>query len=1012
MFLKKNCKFIGFVITLLLINLLVVNALKAERLQNMQQGIQITGTVIDENGEAIPGVNVSIKGTTTGVITGIDGDYSIRTPNQDAILVFSYIGYSSVERVVGQQTVINIRLEIDTKEIEEVVVVGYGRMKKSDVTGAVARIGATEIRTVPTYNTAQSLKGRVSGVDVKQNSGNPLSRIEVRVRGSNSMMGSNDPLYVVDGVPLFGGMEYISNSDIESIDILKDASSTAIYGARGANGVVMITTKQGRKNEKSRISIDSYYGVQTALKKYQVLNSKQYATIVNEYMKNEGLQPYFTEQMLTLDTDWQDVIFRTAPVQNHTVTFSGGSEKTVYNISGDIYTQDGIIRNSSVKKGSLKISVQSDINKIVTVSGNVILTRRETYGTPVDNGAYGKTTLSGALAAPPTLPVYDEDGLPTKIETAYSFGSVDMRNPALFLSPRKERRLMDKILANSAVDFNLMDGLVFRTLAGIEVFHGINDNFTPVIYPSDLGSASDGYDYTNSVVSENTLNYKKTFNNIHTVDVVGGFTFQNYLGRSESASVSGLATNVTENFNLASASTINTPSNSISEWVLLSWLGRINYSFKGKYLLTASIRADGSSRFGENQKWGTFPSGAIAWRVSEEEFMKSIQKINNLKLRASYGVTGNTALSPYQSLSRLSSTKYIVSNGTQEVGWYPTGISNEALRWETTKQMDIGFDLGLFRNRLSVSFDFYHKLTSNLLASVPLPPSIGFTSTLDNLGKIQNRGIELSINAGIIDGIFKWDLIGNISANRNKVKEISMGSDIESGTLDIPFYSATNIIRVDEPFGMFYGYKEDGLDDNGFIKYHDMNSDGAINALDRVIIGNPYPDFIYSITNNLSYKGLDLSLFIDASQGNDVFWATAGTHLNSFQRGQNQFVDIMGNYWTRENPDPKAKYPVISSRTAVTVSDRFIKDGSYIRLRNLTLGYSFPVQKLGLSWCNTARLYISAINLLTMTKYPGLDPDSNTVGNDGSASERARIGIDQGGYPSAKSVLFGINLNF
>jgi len=978
-----------------------------------QQQKTVTGKVTDKNGETLAGVSVSVKGTTNGTLTDVDGNYKITNVPEKSTLEFTFLGTKTVEIAVGSRSEINVVMTEDIVMLNEIVAVGYGTMKKSDVTGSVTKVTSNDLKAIPVFNSAQALIGRASGVQVKQNSGNPLSRIEVRVRGSNSMMGSNDPLYVVDGVPLFGGMEYISTSEIESIDILKDASSTAIYGARGANGVIIVTTKQGRKGEKSRITIDSYYGMQTALKKYKVLNSSQYATIVNEYMKNEGLPPYFNDRMLTIDTDWQDVIFRTAPVQNHTLTFTGGSEKTAYSITGDIYAQDGIIMNTSVKKSSLKISLQSDVNKIVTISGNVVLTRRETDNTPVDNGAYGKTILSGALSAPPTLPVYDENGLPTKIETAYSFGSVDMRNPALFLAPRKDHRMMDNVLANAALDFTLFDGLVFRTLAGIEYLHSINDIFTPVVYPSDLGYASDGYDYTNSIVSENTLSYKKVFNEKHAVDVVGGFTFQNYLGRSESASVTGLATNVTENFNLAGASTINAPSNTIAEWILLSWLGRINYSYKGKYLITASIRADGSSRFGANQKWGIFPSGAIAWRVSEEDFMKSIQQISNLKLRASYGVTGNTALNPYQSLSRLSSTKYIVSNATQEVGWYPTGISNAALRWETTTQMDIGFDLGLFKNRVSVSFDYYHKLTSNLLASVPLPPSIGYTSTLDNLGKIQNRGLELSIFAGIFDSAFKWDITGNISANRNKVKEISMGSDIESGTLDIPFYSATNIIRVGEPFGMFYGYREDGLNETGFIKYRDNHEDGSINALDRVIIGNPYPDFIFSISNNFSYKNWDLNLFLDASQGNDIFWATAGTHLNSFQRGQNQFVDIMGNYWTRENPDPNAKYPVISSKTSVTVSDRFIKDGSYIRLRNLTLGYSVPVQKLGMTWCSRARFYVSAINLLTLTNYPGLDPESNTVGNDvGGAADRARIGIDQSGYPSAKSILLGFNLSF
>lgn len=981
--------------------------------QELQQKKMLTGTVTDLQGKPVAGVTVYVKGTSVGTITDSNGKYSLIDPPENATLVFSFVGMKTKEVVFNNQPVIDVVLTEDTIGIEEVVAVGYGTMKKADLTGSVASIGAEELTSVPSYNTERILKGRASGVEVKQNSGNPLARIEVRIRGANSMIGSNDPLYVVNGVPLIGGIEYLSPSDIETIDILKDASATAIYGARGANGVVMVTTRQGIKGQKGKISIDSYYGFQNDLKRYDVLDAKQYATVVNEWLKNEGSEPFFNvTEVKNPGTDWQEVIFRTAPIQSHSVSFSGSSEKTTYSLTGNYYVQDGIIRNTSVKKGSVKLSLQHEVNSRINISGNIILTRRETFNTSVDNGAYGKTTLSGALSAPPTLPVYDEDGLPTKIETEYYFGSVDMRNPALYLSPRKDRNLMDKILANTAIEIKILEGLTFRTLAGIEYFHGIYDDFVPVIYPSDKGYAADGYGYQNSVVSENTLNYIKKIKE-HSFNVVGGFTYQSYLNRGESASVTGLATNTTENYNLAGATTINTPSNYISEWTLLSWLGRINYSYKGKYLFTASIRSDGSSRFGANHKWGIFPSAAIGWRISDEEFMKSVPQIKHLKLRASYGVTGNTALSPYQSLSRLSSVKYISSGDSQEVGWTPNGISNADLRWETTKQADFGFDMSIFNEKLFLTFDYYNKVTSNLLATVPLPPSLGYTSTLDNLGKIRNRGVELSLDAHIFDREFKWNMIWNISANRNKVLELSKGSDIESGTLDIPFYSATNIIREGEPFGMFYGYQEDGLDDEGFIKYIDNLEDGAINASDRVIIGNPYPDFIYSVSNNLYYKNFDLNFFIDASQGNDIFWATAGTHLNSFQRGHNQFVDLIGNYWTAENPDPHAKYPKVSSETSFTVSDRFIKDGSYIRLKTITLGYSLPLQKLGINWCSKARFYISGINLLTITNYPGLDPESNTVGTDDQdASSRARIGIDQGAYPSARSIHFGFSLSF
>ena len=990
----------------------IIDAIGKSQIVQQQQKT-VSGKVTDAKGAPLPGVTVVIKGTTNGTVTNADGEYSLTNISEDAILQFSFVGMKTQEFPVIGKAKINVIMEEETIGLDEVVAVGYGTMKKSDLTGSVSNVDNAALEAVPTYNPVKALKGRASGVEIKQNSGNPSSRIEVRIRGANSMIGSNDPLYVVDGVPLLGGIDYLSPTDIKTMDILKDASSTAIYGARGANGVIIITTKQAIKGQKDKVNIDSYYGLQKEVERYDVLDAKNYAIIVNEWLKNEGSEPYFNPDNVTNPgTDWQKEIFKVAPVQNHWISFSGSTNKTSFLISGNFYSQDGIVKNTSVKKGSIKLSLNHELTHGIKISENIIVTRRESHNTLVDNGFMGKTTLSGALSAPPTLTVYDENGLPTQIETAYFFGAVDMKNPLLFLSPYKDRSLLDKILANSAFEFNIIDKLTFKTLLGAEFSHNINDNFTPKVYPEDRGFASDGYSFENSFVNENTLTFNKRIGENHSLNVVGGFTYQKFMERGENASVEDITTNITENYDLSGATTINIPSNYYSEWTLLSWLGRVNYSFKGKYLLTASIRSDGSSRFGVNNKWGIFPSGAIGWRVSDESFMKNISQISHLKLRASFGVTGNTALRPYQSLSRLITTNYIVSNKEIRVGYAPSGVSNSDLKWETTNQTDIGFDMTLF-NKLFITFDYYKKVTSNLLASVPLPPSIGFSSTLDNLGKIQNKGLELSIDADVIDKELNWHIVGNISANRNKVLELSKGSDIESGGLGLPFNSATNIIREGQPLGMFFGYEEDGLDENGYIKYRDNKEDGSITAEDRVIIGNPYPDFIYSITNNLSYKNFDLNIFIDASQGNDLFWATAGTHLNSFQRGQNQFVDLIGNYWTTENPDPNAKYPKISSSSGFQVSDRYIKDGSYIRLKIFTLGYSLPIEKLGISWCSKARFYISGTNLFTITKYPGLDPESNTVGTDSqTVTDRARIGIDQSAYPSAKSIVIGCSLSF
>ena len=973
--------------------------------------LSVSGKVTDENGEGLPGASILEKGTTNGTITDVEGNFSLNV-NEGATLTVSFVGYETKEIALNGRSVVDVSLATDISSLDEIVVVGYGTQKKSDLTGAVSSVSAEVLEAYPTFNTSQALKGRATGVEVKQNSGNPSSRIEVRIRGANSMIGSNDPLYVVDGVPLLGGIDFISPADIKSMDILKDASATAIYGARGANGVVIITTKSGSRSQKGTINIDSYYGVQNEVNRYEVLNAKEYATVVNEWMRNEGQPDFFDlSQIQDSGTDWQDAIFRQAPVQNHSISFTGGNNKTNYFVSGNFYSQDGIIKNTSARRGTLKFGLDHDINKVVSISENIVVSRRDTYNTPVDNGSFGKTTLSGALSAPPTLPIYDEEGIPTRIETAYFFGSVDMMNPVVFLKPRKSRDITDKILTNTTLSFQLLDGLKFKSMVGIEFAHGINENFRPSIFPNDLGGASEGYDYQQSFVNENTLNYSKNFGQDHALNLLGGFTYQSFQGRGGNTSVEGLASNITENYSLASASIVNTPTNFFSEWTLISWLGRANYSIKDRYLFTASIRADGSSRFGANNKWAVFPSAALGWKVSEEPFMQNVSQIDLLKLRASYGLSGNTALSPYQSLASLSSTKYIEVDDQEEVGWAPNELGNTDLKWETTSQFDIGLDLGIFQGAILLTLDYYKKITSDLLASVPLPPSLGYSSTLQNLGKIQNQGLEFSINAEVLSDDFSWNVIANISGNRNEVLELSRESDIYSGNIDIPFYSSTNIISVGQPFGMFFGYEEDGLDENGYIQYKDTDNSGGITAEDRVIIGNPYPDFIFSITNDFSYKNFDLSIFVDASQGNDLFWATAGTHLNSFQRGHNQFKDLVGNYWTVENPDPNAKYPVISSQSTFTVSDRFIEDGSYLRLKAITLGYNLPTENI--SWMSRARIYLTGSNLLTFTNYPGLDPESNTVGSDAQdAGLRSRIGIDQGAYPSARSFLIGINLSF
>ena len=975
--------------------------------------LDISGTVMDNEGNPLIGVNIRVKGTDFGTATDADGAFYLEDVDEEAILVFSYIGYQTKEVSVAGNTSLTVTLLSDSQLLDEVVVVGYGTQTKRDLTGSVAQISNKELESVPVYNVGEALQGRASGVSIVNNSGAPGSRVQVRIRGGNSMIGSNEPLYVVDGFPLVGGLNFINPADIETIDVLKDASATAIYGARGANGVVMITTKSGKGSETGTVSINSYYGMQNTAKRFDMLNAEEYAIVANEFLKNNGGQPYFNESNIPTEvTDWQDVIFRAAPVQNHTLSFTGGSGKTSYSLSGNYYLQDGIIINSGVEKGLFRFNLNHEIKSWLNLSVNLNASRREQQSVPVDNGRRGNNLLSGALAAAPGLSVYDENGLPTRIGEVYPFTDPgDMRNPMLWAEPYKNSSFANTVLLNSLLDFKITEDLSFSTRLGLEYENARGNGFSPIIYPNDRGGASTSNGYWNSFLNENILTYSKTFASIHKLTALAGVTYQNYSTRGSGISVSGFTNNITQDYNLGSAETTNPASSYASEWTLLSGLGRVNYSFMDKYYVTASIRADGSSRFGKDNKWGVFPSGALAWRVSEESFMKdNIGIIDNLKLRLSYGVLGNTAVSPYQSLDRLIAVNYIYAGEALNIGYAPAGISNSQLKWETTREIDLGFDLSVLNSRLNFTFDYYKKNTEDLLASVPLAPSVGFGSILQNLGEIQNQGVEFGLEAFILEGDFSWNVSGNLSINRNEVKEIAGGSDVVTvgQTSGLPGY---NIARIGEPLGSFYGYEEDGLDETGQIKFVDHNGDGEITPLDRVILGSPYPDFEFGFNTDFSYKNFNLNIFMQGVHGNDIFFATAFTNLNSFQRTQNQFADLIGNYWTEANPDPNAKYPKLSALTQMRPSDRFIFDGTYLKLKSVQLSYNLPV--VNLNWISNATIYVKATNLYTFTSYIGLDPDVNTRGSDSQSIEnRLFTGTDETGYPSPRIFGAGINLSF
>ncbi len=970
--------------------------------------ITVKGTVTDENGEKLPGVSTTVKGTTRGSTTNTNGEYSISVHDDNAILVFSFVGYQGQEVKVGNRTNINITLKIDSQALNELVVVGYGQVKKSDLTGSVVSVKAKDLNAFPLTNPTQALQGRAAGVQVTQNSGEPGGSISVRIRGGNSLRASNDPLYVVDGFPITGSPSALNPADIESVEVLKDASATAIYGSRGANGVVMITSKRG-KSGKGQIDFDSYYGIQSPTKTLDLMNAQQFAEIANERATNDATALPFTAAQISgfgEGTNWQKEIFRSAPIQNHSLNISGGSEKTQYSISGNYQMQDGIIKASEYWKGTLRANINQKVNDIFKIDFNTILSRTFRNILNSNNSHRGDGVLSAALVASPTLTPYAANGSYTNL-APYPFSPNVLQNPLVWAYEVENNNTRDYLLTNIGFNIEPMKGLVFRSTWGLQLDASRTDLYsTRKNLNTPVGTGNIGIFKGQNVVNENTVNCLKT-KGIHEFNLLAGFTFQDDLSKTVNLGASGFSTDLFETNSLQSGSVPGTPISGVSKSKLYSYLGRINYTLSSRYLFTASFRADGSSRFSKNNKWGYFPSAAFAWRVIEEDFMKNNAIFSDLKFRASWGKSGNTALAPYQTLNLLNSYQTIFNAADLGIGFAPgSDFANPELKWETTAQTDIGLDMAFLNNRLQFTADYYLKNTQDLLAIVNLPLSAGYASTVQNIGSIRNQGVELGFDANIARGAFKWNVSSNFSFNRNKAVSLAGGRDVFGSVLSNPLAVAVNLVRQNEPVGVFFGFMEDGLDEKGAIKYKDLDVSGTITNNDRTIIGNPNPDMIYGFSSTMAYKNFELNLFFQGVQGVDIFnWNQSGI-ANSFTFGENQSLDFYNNRWKASQPDPTAKYPKVSLNTRFRESDRYVENGSYLRLKNIQLAYNVPVTKLGVKSIRNAQLYVSGQNLLTFTKYSWYDPEVSTLGGSNSFS----IGIDRNGYPNAKIVTVGIRL--
>ena len=965
-----------------------------------QQNI-ISGSVNDATtGEPMPGVNIIVKGTSIGVLTDVKGQYSITVPNRNATLSFSFIGYVLQEIPVLDQTVINIKMTQSLSTLDEVVVIGYGTIKRNDLTGSISSVKSSDISAFPKNNLSQALQGLASGVNVQQNSGQPGAGIQIRIRGTNSIQGSNEPLWIIDGFP--GEQALLNSADIESIEILKDASATAIYGSRGANGVIIVTTKRGKEGV-TRVDYSGSYSIQTIAKKLDLMNASEYAQLYNIYTKGKTGTEYFTQDQINnfgKGTDWQDIIFRRAPINDHSLNISGGNAKTKFSVGASVLDQAGIIQSSDYRRLVLRANIDHDISNKFSVSFNAILNR-------IDQKTIDETSVTrNALEAPPTVGPYLDNGNYRLLNTVYPFSPDDLGNPVAYFNEVSNKNYSNNVMTNLAFIIKPIKDLSIRISGNVSNIDYRSDSYTSTKMPQTSSSASIGTSNSLHINFDNIITYNKTFNTDHNFIFTGAATYESYVYKNVGASGTGFLSDVTETYNIGSATTIGVPYSSYSAWTLLSYLGRINYSYKSKYLVTATMRSDGSSRYSKNNKWGFFPSGAIAWKFSEEEFMRSLTFISDGKVRVGYGETGSTAINPYYTLDMLSSGKVCLADKLYT--FFAPGTRLPAdLKWETTSQFDVGLDLGILKNRLRLTVDYYIKNTRDLLNTVQLPRSLGYVTTIENIGKIQNKGIEFQFDATIFDRDFKWDVSGNISFNKNKIISLYGGQDIKGSIYSVTVdNSFVNLLHEGKPLGAFVGYSYKGLDETGHYTYNDINNDGKITDEDRTWIGDPNPDFIYGLNSKMSWKNFNLSFFIQGSQGNDILGLTYIHQNYLYYQGYNTLKEVLYDHWTPENPN--AKFPTIDYSMSTKYSDQFVFDGSYLRLKNIELGYYIPFKNPGVSWIKAAYIYASGQNLITITSYPWWDPEVNSMGGSNSVNQ----GIDYYSYPSAKGYTFGIKLSF
>lgn len=972
------------------------------------QQITVQGVVKDQTGETVIGASVMEKGTTNGTITGIDGDFSLNmSPN--GTLVVSFVGYKTQEVQVKGQKQLQVVLSEDAEMLDEVVVIGYGTMKKSDLTGAVSSIGNKDIKDSPVSNLGQAIQGKISGVQIVD-AGKPGDNVSIKIRGLGSI-NNCDPLVVIDGVPTDLGLSSLNMADVERLDVLKDASATAIYGSRGANGVVMITTKRGTEG-KGKLAVSANYSFQNATNVPSLLNAAQYAELSNDMMVNSGRNPnpeWANPSELGAGTDWVDELLRTGVMQNYTVSYSGGNEKSHYYVSGGFLDQSGIVKSVNYRRFTFQSNSDAQVLKWLKFSNNITFS--------ADTKKSGSYNIGDALKALPIYPVKNEDGSWSGPDgNSEWYGST--RNPIGPTELNKSQTDGYNFLANLTAELTFTKWLKFKSTFGYDAKFWFIGNFTPKYNwkptPTEETSRYKSDNKSFTYLWDNYFLFDHTFAEKHRVGLMAGMSAQwntnDYLNAQKNVF---MFDNVHEMDNGEEMYAIG---GNETEWALLSYMARVNYSYEDRYLLTATIRRDGSSRFGKKHRWGTFPSVSVAWRASQEKWFPKNDYINDLKVRAGYGVTGSQAsVGNYSYLASYNTSVYPfgISSGNQ-TALVSSTLANPYIHWEEVAQTNIGFDASLFNSRVMFSFDAYLKETRDMLVKASIPITSGFedtTTTYTNAGKVRNQGIEMSLHTINLTGELGWETNLTATYNKNKIKDLNS---------DVPYYinqinnSYVTMLAKDYPINVFYGYVTDGIFQNqsevnthavqpgaepGDIRFRDLNNDGVINDSDRTVIGNPNPSWLFSMNNSLSYKGFELSVFLQGIAGNKIYNAN-NIDNTGMAAAYNQTTDVLKR-WQGEgtsNSMPRAVFGDPNQNTRV--SDRFVENGSYLRLKNITLSYTFPKQWLQKAQIENARLSLSCENVATITGYSGFDPE---VGING---------IDQNRYPISRTFSLGLNFNF